>query len=810
MIKRIFTFFAFIYSLSIYAQDLKIEGTVIEEGGVSAIPGSYVMLENTSYGTRTDGRGYYQLEGIPVGTYELVVTSPGFKNKKQKISLDQNVVLDFSMEENIMDLPELVIETNSLSLGRIGKKKIPGSVEYISATELKNYNYTNVNDVMKMIPGVNIQEEEGFGLRPNIGLRGSGLERSAKITLMEDGILAAPAPYASPSAYYFPTMGRMNSVEVLKGASQIRFGPFTTGGAINLISTPIPNDFTTKFQLTAGSFGYRNLHAHVGKSFDHVGFLVETFQYGADGFKTLPGGQGTGFDKKDYQVKLRVNTKPEKETYQSLSFTLGRTNERSNETYLGLAKRDFDVNPYSRYAASQMDQMNAEQTRFSAQHYIEVAPWLNILTTAYRNDFARNWYKLQSIAGGPGITSVLNDPLNNQRAYGILQGLSDSDSTSLFLRSNNREYYAQGIQTVFDIEFSTGNVLHDIHISGRLHKDQEDRFQLEDGYAINDGIMKLVDPGIPGSQANRIETANAFASYVYYNLTYGKISLTPGIRREEVTISRDDYGRNDFSRSGVNLSERENNVIAWLPGFGLNYTLNSELNLFGGIHRGFAPPGSSPNSLPELSNNYEIGIRKTNSILQGAVVLFLNDYEQLLGRDIAAGGGLGTGNVFNAGTAVTKGFEFQLGVDAFSNLENNYSLPISFAYTLTDSEFTQAFESDFEAWGNVEVGDELPYLASHQLFMSVGLQQQAFSLFLNSKYQSDIRVSPGAGSIPEEDLIPGFMVMDASASIFLKQYFSVNISVNNIWDNQYAVASRPTGLRPGMPRAINIGFRMNL
>ncbi len=111
---------------------------------------------------------------------------------------------------------------------------IPGSAHVMDAEALGVFNDTDILRVLRAVPGVYVQEEEGFGLRPNIGIRGSGLDRSARIALLEDGVLIAPAPYSAPSAYYFPTQRRMDSLEVLKGPASIVVGPRTTGGALNM------------------------------------------------------------------------------------------------------------------------------------------------------------------------------------------------------------------------------------------------------------------------------------------------------------------------------------------------------------------------------------------------------------------------------------------------------------------------------------------------------------------------------------------------------------------------------------------------
>ncbi|MGB1087091.1 MAG: TonB-dependent receptor plug domain-containing protein, partial [Alphaproteobacteria bacterium] len=101
-------------------------------------------------------------------------------------------------------------------------KDVPGSVDFLDPEVLQEQSYSDITRVLRRTTGVYMQEEDGFGLRPNIGMRGSGLDRSAKIALMEDGVLVAPAPYAAPSAYYFPNQARISAVEVSKGPAAIK------------------------------------------------------------------------------------------------------------------------------------------------------------------------------------------------------------------------------------------------------------------------------------------------------------------------------------------------------------------------------------------------------------------------------------------------------------------------------------------------------------------------------------------------------------------------------------------------------------
>ncbi len=798
-----------VVSANLHAQTAQISGRVQLKEQQLPLGNISVYLDQTNIGTATNQAGYYSLAAIPAGDYTLVVSGIGLLSQRQPISLaeGEEKTLDFQLLESIETLAAATV----ISGGIRGLRDIPGSVQYISPKEMQQFGYTDVNRVLRNVPGVNIQEEDGFGLRPNIGLRGSGGERSAKISVMEDGILMAPAPYAAPAAYFFPTVGRMQGVEIMKGHSQIKYGPYTTGGAINFISTQIPQAFGGQVQLMGGSFGARNLHAHVGNQHQNIGYLVETFQHRATGFKDLDGGGDTGFDKQDYMLKFKLSTSPTAPIQQSLLFKAAQTTERSNETYLGLTQHDFDASPLRRYAASQVDRMDTEQRQFSLVHTLQFSEQLMLTTTAYRSDFARNWYKLDalrdSLDNKVSIANLVENPDAHTAHLSVLRGADSPNENALEVKANNRNYYARGLQSTLNYQFETKQWLHQLQLGLRIHQDQMDRFQWVDQYAMRQGRMQLRDAGIPGTESNRLETATATAAYAQYQLRKGNFTASPGLRYENIRIERQDFGRNDPNRSGTNLAERGNQVEVWIPGLGLDYRFNRFSSVFAGVHKGFAPPGSREGTQPEESINYELGFRHTKEALSGQAVLFFHDYSNLLGIDLAAGGGTGSGDLFNGGQAHSQGVELQLSYDLLASQERRkISLPLSLSYTYTDASFLRSFSSDFEAWGQVQAGDQLPYLAAHQAALMLGVEHPRFNCYLSGRYSGAMRSLPGQGDIPVTESIDAYFLLDASLRFFFQKGFSFFANAVNLSNQTYLVSRAPAGLRPGMPIGFNAGI----
>lgn len=700
-------------------------------------------------------------------------------------------------------------------------KYLPGASYYVGKSEMEKNTGGDVHKVMKQVPGVNVQEEDGFGLRPNIGMRGGRVSRSADITLMEDGVLIAPAPYASPDAYFFPRMERMEGAEVRKGASAIQYGPRTTNGALNLLSKSIPDRTGGEASLSAGSYGSVRGNTTIGSTAGNFGAMLHLSHGQSDGFKDVDFvGTDTGFSIQDSLFKLRYKTDATAPFHQEFEFKGGYTKEISDETYLGLTDADFAANPNRRYASSQLDEMDAEHNQFQFSHYIEPTNNTSLTTTLYRNRFDREWYRLQA-ARIDGVSRNINDILDNPAANALFLDVlrnADSGTGTLQVRSNARTYDSFGAQTEFNIRQNTGPVRHDVKVGLRIHSDEEDRFQREDTYNLASGVMQLVSRGAPGSESNRIGSADAIAVHALNRMEMGNLAVTPGFRYEYVELTNEDYGKADPARTGANLVEYNSTIRAFVPGIGLEYQLSPQWEVLAGVHKGFAPPAppgnatSAANAREEESTNYEAGLRFKQDSLRAEAIGFFTDYKNLLGRDTfaagGAGGGGGTGDQFNGGAVEVYGLEASLKYDVAELLPpSRFRYPVKATYTYTQTEFQSSFNSSFSEWGNVRAGDELPYIAPHQLYVSAGVEDGGWKASIGAKYMAEMRTVAGSGPLREDRKTDANTVFDLNGEYELVEGVRAFGTVQNLFDEEYIAARRPAGLRPGAPQILFAGVK---
>jgi Fe(3+) dicitrate transport protein len=708
-------------------------------------------------------------------------------------------------EDGATDAPEPVAETEGEETIEVVDKAPPGARAELTKEALERDEHDDLHKVLRGVAGVYLRDEDGYGLRPNIGMRGAAADRSAKVTLMEDGVLIAPAPYTAPAAYYVPLVTRLSRIEVTKGPSAVRFGPATVGGAIDLIGEPFPAERAGYVDIAGGSDLYGKLHARAAERRERWGVMAEYVHLRSDGFKELDGGGPTGFDKNDVQLTARFMSPPSASTYHQWDLRAGYGNETSHETYIGLTEQDFLAKPQRRYVASTLDEMNWDHWRLRATHRVDIGLDTRIETAAYRHKFDRAWGKVDGLVGQRDLYRLLANPDAgaNQAYYQILTGQLDSSSPEeqLILGTNDRQFTSQGVQSTLSLERSTGPLTHHLDAGVRIHFDRANRRRTEDTYDMMGG--QLVRTARPQALVldSRAETT-ALATYVQDKVIYKRLEVAAGARVELIDYRFADY---------LTMAQHDGNYGVLIPGAGAEYHITDEASVLAGVHRGFVPVAPSADSgvKPESSINYEAGARWRDDLISADVIGFFSDYSNLKGSCTLAAGctEVQEGEEYNGGEVFAWGVEAQVSGDIPVVEKKKISLPVSAAYTLTRSRFRHGFDSEFAGWGTVMEGDELPYLPRHLISATAGLKTPRLEVAATTRYQSETRDVAGQGAIDARERLSPLFTVDLSAHVRLKPWAELYSTCSNVLDEQVIVSRRPYGSRPNPPRMFAIGYK---
>ena len=776
-------------------------GKIVDSStGMPIVEANIKLKHKNNEGTVTDPNGVFSFSGSNGDSALIEITAIGYTGLEKMVLLSEPRAMIIKLEQSAIKLSPINVLADRSRISGVGQNfyRIPGSLSIVSKTEVLEFSDTDINKVISQVPGVYLQEEDGYGLRPNIGMRGSGLERSSKINMMEDGVLISPAPYSSPAAYYSPTAGRMESFEIRKGSSQVKYGPHSTGGAINYISASIPKELDFNGLLSLGDYGSQVAKFKSGMSSKNYGIMFQTHNEKAGGFKELEGGGNTGYDKNDFLFKVRINTSSD---LALLQLKLSSTDEISNETYLGLTRDDFDQNPFMRYRASQKDKMDADHEQISLTAILKPSENLDITSTLYDNNFHRNWYKLNKV-NGHGIGSILSDGTGADSTYQLLSANNSIDDI-YDIKANNRIYESSGLQAVLRSNFKFFGKQNDLMFGFRIHSDAMNRFQKSDKYKMNNGNLIMTTEGVwgEGSKNNRLYTAKANSFFIENELTLNRTIMTVGSRMESINLERKDWG-SDVNRDSTASSIKKDNLEVFIPGIGLSYQLFQGAQIFTGMHKGFSPPGpgfdDEDEVLPEESNNFELGLRFNQGFHNAELVTFYNDYKNLLGEDTEASGS-GTYAQFNGGKVQINGIEF-----SYSNLIkiNKLLFPFSFSHTYTIAKFKNNFDSDYEPWGNVSINDELPYVPRNMLHARIGIEMGKSQAYLRFKHIDKTRTVAGKDKLSEINSTDAINTVDFASKYKINKNIIFEIKFYNVTNSKSSVANRPAGLRPNMPRQL--------
>jgi Fe(3+) dicitrate transport protein len=683
------------------------------------------------------------------------------------------VTTGYAQENKGSELSEVVVvgDLNNLS-------KIPGSGQVLDKESLESARAFTVNEALRKLPGVNVRDEEGFGLRPNIGLRGLNPTRSTKVTLLQDGVPAAYAPYGDNASYYHPPIDRFERIEVLKGAGQIAFGPQTIGGVINYITPTPPQEFDGFLSLSGGNRNYFDGKLQLGGK----GLLFDYTRKQGDGARD-------NIDSKLNDVNLKGTTSYGEN--QAFTYNLNAYTEDSTITYSGLTEaelKNFGV----RYNPFKNDEFEGRRYASSIIHSIAFDD-STLTTSVYYSYFDRDWWRQSSTTtdtqGGAAGTALMNARLAGQAidvdAHPSIQG-------------RLRDYTTVGIEPRLSVPHNLFGIENEMNMGVKAHFEKQDRKQVN-------GTSSKARSGTL-AEKNLRET-DAYSTFFMNRFSFDQWSLTPGVRYEYIDALR----KNRLK--GVTGSD---SLDQWVPGIGATWNPKDAVTLFAGVHKGFAPPrtediiagtGTSTDVESEESTNLELGFRTRAEKNHLEATFFRNDFDRLIAVGSIAGGS----------TPLAQGEALFQGVELSGRYGIESGLYLRGAYTFLDeAEQSTAFK---EVVGGKTVtgskaGNQQPYAPEHLLtaglgFERGGLDASVESVFVDEQFANfsntrDTSVNGQSGTIPSHTIWNATINYEVKA--WQTTFF---VTGKNLFDKEYIV-DRTRGIQVGNPQLIQVGIKYAL
>ncbi len=670
------------------------------------------------------------------------------------------------------------------------KKNLPGSAQVIDRETLERSHVMTTNEALRKATGVNVRDEEGFGLRPNIGIRGLNPTRSTKVLLLEDGIPLAFAPYGDNASYYHPPVDRFDRIEILKGAGQNIYGPQTVGGVINYVTPAPPEAPDSGVMLTSGNRDYFNGHGYIGGG----GMLLDYVRKQGDAAR-----DNTHSELDDVNFKAVMGFGGG----QALTMRANYYAEDSQLTYSGLTDAEY-ANFGREYNPFRNDFFDAHREGVSLTHELPLGE-ATLITNLYGSRFNRDWWRQSS-------TTTFNPVPNTDPRFASCQQIVtdraagaqiDPDSCDANI-GNLREYYSYGVEPRLRLAHEAFGAGGELEAGVRAHFEEQDRLQkIGTGATARDGSL-----------AESNERLNqAYSAFVQNRFAFGSVAVIPALRVEHVRYER--TNRLTGASGSTDLTE-------WVPSLGATWTPTAATTLFAGVHRGFAPPTTADlisNSGvvtadldAEESWNYELGARtRPRTGLSAEATAFVNDFE----RQIAVGSIAAGSTPLATGETRYAGAELLARADLGQIIDSAHNPFFELAYTwLPEADQQSPFKrvDNGTAVTGSAAGNRLPYAPEHLVTASFGYKHYAgFDARLEAVYvgrqyadfaNTRDAAANGNGQTGE---IAGYTVWNTAVSYKVPGTpFGMFATAKNLFDRTYIV-DRTRGILPGAPRLVQAG-----
>lgn len=668
-------------------------------------------------------------------------------------------------------------------LGSPTEKKVvehPGARTIVEQRQIRESGSSSVRDVLRQIPGVQVQESNGTGgsdISLNVGVRGLTSRLSPRSTILMDGVPLAYAPYGQPQLSLAPlSLGNIETVDVVRGAGSVRFGPQNVGGIINFVTRSIPETFAAEASIGVESAG----HGGGTKSTPSV-FVGGTNDKGLGLALLYSGTHGEGF--RQSNDKTNIDDVMLKGSYRfsktdDIAVALHHF-EGQGRMPGGLTTAQYALNPFQ--SDRPFDDFTGRRTDGSLRYTHNDGINKFELLTYYTDSFRGSHLEQE----GTGTSA-------NQRR----------------LTAAPREYHTFAIEPRYSRLIDSGSVVQEVSVGYRYLKESSSEVATRSSYyrpRPGFDATTLAQPAYQTSAGGT--TANAF--YIDDRIDFGNWTVTPGVRYEAIRSHNDVVGLTNGRITSVIAPKIDSNE--WLPTVSVMYRMNERWSLFANAGVSFGPQqyaqlAQSTDGLhPEKAKTYEIGTHYKGEAWSSELTLFnINfDKELQLARSITGDVGQWT----DLGATRHRGLESALRYELGDLSPALKGLSVSATYT-----YTQAIQK-----AGAFAGRDLPFYSRQVATLGARYERGPWTfnadVYAQSKQRSPGSPDTNARYVTLEDStgrlgnIPGYAVMNVRAGYDFgptMRNLKLAVGVKNLFDRRYFNRSVDNngGKYVGQPRTV--------
>lgn len=674
----------------------------------------------------------------------------------------------------------------------------PGAVSVLTDQELETFRPYTLHDAFLFIPGVRTIDDDVLGRRSGIGVRGAPSRRSRKTLLLEDGTPINASAYLDPSAHYTPPMERLERIDVLKGTGHILHGPLNNHGIINFRNkkpTMVPE---TAIELGTGNLGTFKRHLMHRRTDGPVGLVLAYTGANADGAFDVETHQYDDlFGSVDWAIAPRHEL--------GVSTTYFR--ERSHYDESNLTPPEFDVAPRTKEGrfSQEYNTIAVDYWKFDLVHNYQSPGRLSSSTKWFSTNLDRPRFTVD-----PGDSPVALLP-EVEPEDPFIAGVEGQ------MVSRDRHYRTYGIENRMEWPalLASGSG-HTLQWGARLeyHALDDRRTEGETG--------EVIDVDNRGTYVrDEAYRASAVSAFFQDAIRAGRWVVTPGARVEYYTQSKERRPSPDLP-AGAPKEEDASTLV--LPSVSVLYNGWRDTSLFANVGRGYTPAFARTAAEfpldPETGINSQIGVRST--AVTGVVFDGAFFYNVIRDTVVQLPYTIDNQNIFlNSEDSRSFGFDVGTRINSAAYTGSRYNVFGLVNWTYANAAFTA---------GDVE-GHWVPEVPRHAGSVTMGVEHGAgwrvtatvsyFGRFFTDPLNTvPLTLADEDGQPLGEDddfdlrepvvlgRVDSHTLLSASAIIPVPRTpLVVWLQGRNLTDRVY-VTDLANGLRPGAPRTLSVGLRV--